>query len=605
MLHKLLFTLLLLCVLFYGAFPAQAQNPDIQAFAKLPILHEGRVKPMDSFAQSKLKLLSGSKKDAMPWLIETLFNPANAENFDVIKLSNPDVLNMLEIERQESKLYSYKEISEALRGKQEVLFSILNAPEEDWSLAQRDFVLLQQKTVMLGDILASMSLFLPLSVSVPEKLKTEPLGDSLTYLDISKFKETLQKETLNILKSKGESLETYTPDEQEIVLLSFTNANLQAAGERSQVFRVIPSSANQSWISPWQSILGQGSPETTELFNAWKELAHAYHQNDAKRWNTIVNKIQSLTHNLGKNDIRSNALKLEYLYNQVQPYVLSFWLYGLCLCSLLISFAMRKNIVVIPLTLLCAGAFIHLGGITARVFILERPPVSTLYESIIFVALSAVLYGLLMFVKHREKLWLYLGAGCGLFLTMVSFTHNQEGDSFLMLTAVLNTNFWLATHVICITLGYAFCLITSVLAHIILIRPENTILRHLNTTALLALLFSTVGTVLGGIWADQSWGRFWGWDPKENGALLIVLWLIWLIHGRISGSMKNWFVHAGLAYLSVIVALSWFGVNLLSVGLHAYGFTDSAALGLGIFVGLETLLIISLVLYKNTYRHAA
>ena len=103
-----------------------------------------------------------------------------------------------------------------------------------------------------------------------------------------------------------------------------------------------------------------------------------------------------------------------------------------------------------------------------------------------------------------------------------------------------------------------------------------------------------MGTVLGGIWADQSWGRFWGWDPKENGALLIVLWLIWVLHGRVSGQLKQLAVLAGLAYLSVIVALSWFGVNLLSVGLHAYGFTDSAAYGLLGFIGLETFVIVLL-----------
>jgi ABC-type transport system involved in cytochrome c biogenesis permease subunit len=98
-----------------------------------------------------------------------------------------------------------------------------------------------------------------------------------------------------------------------------------------------------------------------------------------------------------------------------------------------------------------------------------------------------------------------------------------------------------------------------------------------------ALLFSFVGTVLGGIWADQSWGRFWGWDPKENGALMIVLWTALILHALRSGMVKT----RGLVNLSiignVITAWSWFGTNMLGVGLHSYGFMNSAFFWLVIF----------------------
>ena len=88
---------------------------------------------------------------------------------------------------------------------------------------------------------------------------------------------------------------------------------------------------------------------------------------------------------------------------------------------------------------------------------------------------------------------------------------------------------------------------------------------------------SFVGTVLGGIWADQSWGRFWGWDPKENGALLIVLWNALILHARWGGMVRD----RGVAILAIlgnmITAWSWFGTNQLSVGLHAYGFDQTLA----------------------------
>jgi len=176
-----------------------------------------------------------------------------------------------------------------------------------------------------------------------------------------------------------------------------------------------------------------------------------------------------------------------------------------------------------------------------------------------------------------------------------------DGDEFPLLDAVLNTNFWLATHVICITIGYGWCVLVSLIAHLELWRKKSLVsAAQRQQFVITALIFTIVGTLLGGVWADQSWGRFWGWDPKENGALLIVLWVIWLIHGNMSGHIQSTYYLAGLAFLSVIVALSWFGVNLLSVGLHSYGFIEGIALGLFMFCFLETVIIAGLVYRAKT-----
>lgn len=352
-------------------------------------------------------------------------------------------------------------------------------------------------------------------------------------------------------------------------------------------------------MAPWQVIFGQGTPKTKPLFDAWKNLAMAYHNNDSVQWNLEIKNIQKITLDLGQSSLRPSALKIEYIYNIIAPFKLSAWLYALTIILTACVF-IWKNLSFIPaLIAFSSGTIVHIVGIASRIFILERPPVSTLYESIVFVALVIASYGLVLFWKNRNIVWSFVGAGGALCLLLVSHTHDQDGDNLMMLSAVLNTNFWLVTHVICITLGYAFCLITSVLAHISLLKPEQKLSKHMNVMAIISLLLATLGTVLGGIWADQSWGRFWGWDPKENGALLIVLWLIWILHGKISGHMNAVFVKMGLAYLSVIVALSWFGVNLLNVGLHAYGFTDSAAWSLCAFIVLETLFISGIVLYQR------
>ena len=169
-----------------------------------------------------------------------------------------------------------------------------------------------------------------------------------------------------------------------------------------------------------------------------------------------------------------------------------------------------------------------------------------------------------------------------------------------MLVAVLNSNFWLSTHVITVTIGYSACLLAGAIGHVYMVRallpgdetkPERLkeMGKMIYGTTCFGLLFSFIGTVLGGIWADQSWGRFWGWDPKENGALLIVIWCIILLHAKYWGYIRNLGMAQGSIFGAIVVALAWFGVNLLNVGLHSYGFTDGAATKLFAYCGGELL----------------
>jgi ABC-type transport system involved in cytochrome c biogenesis permease subunit len=244
-------------------------------------------------------------------------------------------------------------------------------------------------------------------------------------------------------------------------------------------------------------------------------------------------------------------------------------------------------------------------GILLRMYIMRRPPVTTLYESILFVSwvcasVSAILYNL-----QKKSIWLGVGSFLSFFLLYLSRGYAAEGDTLGVLIAVLNTNFWLATHVICMTIGYGLCLLLSVWAHLALVgraylshdksqwKANQNILWILT---LLALLFSLVGTILGGLWADQSWGRFWGWDPKENGALFVVLWLLFLLHAKMNPKFFNLGFCVGSLLSSIVVALAWFGVNLLSVGLHSYGFTENIAWKLGSFCLLELVVAIFLLL---------
>jgi hypothetical protein len=155
-----------------------------------------------------------------------------------------------------------------------------------------------------------------------------------------------------------------------------------------------------------------------------------------------------------------------------------------------------------------------------------------------------------------------------------------------MMRAVLDTNFWLATHVVCITIGYAATFLAGFLALVYVLRgvftPSLTgeiakgLARMVYGIVCFATLFSFVGTVLGGIWADQSWGRFWGWDTKENGALMIVVWNAIILHCRWGGLVRDRGLIVLALFGNIVTAWSWFGVNMLGIGLHSYGFMDEA-----------------------------
>lgn len=662
-----LFFCLLFTILIWGIasndLRAQDNTQETQEFTlekfkptgleRLPVMHEGRVKPIDSFARYHFKKFSGREADANQWLVETLFNPAFAENLPVLKITNPDVLSLLELERPEHKRYSYKTIKDALQKHQDIIRSILEAPQDQWSPAQLALVELHSNASQYGDILSSLTLFLPLSVQLPADVPPalRPLADRpISYADVSPLNSFLNIYIENTIEEKGAEFEQYSEAEQAATFLSYSMSNLANTGKRGELFAIIP--ANPSWQTAWQSIDAptnlalDDAPKASDFVYLWQGLAESYHRADQSKWDNTIIRLHELylehasymsshdhrhdmdVRSVAESDVgteqqatiyRPNAVKAEFLYNRIGPYYLSNLCYAFALFLLMIVAAFPRAQLLVPFALISvlSGTLLHMGGLLTRIYILQRPPVSTLYESILFVGLIAVLYGLFIYQAKREVVWLWITAFLGVVIHVLGFSHVNDGDSFLMLPAVLNTNFWLATHVITITMGYAFCLLTSMYAHYQLYAygQSNTAnifasneddtqkasnMRGMGHLVIISLLFAAVGTILGGIWADQSWGRFWGWDPKENGALLIVLWLVWIAHGRLAGLFSNITYLAGMAYLSVIVALSWFGVNLLGVGLHAYGFTDTAVIALSTIVVFETVLIT--VLYIRAYK---
>ena len=227
---------------------------------------------------------------------------------------------------------------------------------------------------------------------------------------------------------------------------------------------------------------------------------------------------------------------------------------------------------------------IHTLALAGRMYISGRPPVTNLYSSAVFIGFAAVVLGLAFEMIYKNGVGNVVSGAVGSATLLIAHFLSGDGDTLKELVAVLDTQFWLATHVVTVTLGYATTLVAGFLGVIFIVRGaatpsltkevERDLTRMIYGTLCFGILFSFIGTVLGGLWADDSWGRFWGWDPKENGALMIVIWNALVLHARWGGMIRS----RGLAVLSVLgimtTSWSWFGTNAMGVGLHSYGFNE-------------------------------
>ena len=228
-----------------------------------------------------------------------------------------------------------------------------------------------------------------------------------------------------------------------------------------------------------------------------------------------------------------------------------------------------------------------MGDITLRVLIRGYAPITNLYDTFLFIAMAGVAAALVteLFTKRRIALSVAPIMGALLIMLARAFEASDGVDTMKELPAVLRSNYWLATHVTAINTGYAAGMLGMLLANVWLIMRafrlyqgnpalHKSVVRMVYGVTCFGLLFTVFGTIYGGVWANDSWGRFWGWDPKENGALLICLSQIALLHARMSGMVRDFGFCLWAGITGMWVAFSWFGVNVMGVGLHSYGFNS-------------------------------
>ncbi|MDR2512203.1 MAG: cytochrome c biogenesis protein ResB [Puniceicoccales bacterium] len=345
------------------------------------------------------------------------------------------------------------------------------------------------------------------------------------------------------------------------------------------------------WGNLGESLLGvsQGlSLEAMPVLPLYGVLYAGYQLGDAEAESLALKNLEGIFAEV--KDLPARKIEAERIFNFIEPFFLILCGYMLLFLLTCFGWLLSKSWVRGLARWFALFLFLsHTGALLWRMWLQGRPPVTNIYSTAVFVAWGAVLLG---FIAERFLRNGIGNAAAGIigFVSLIIAHHlSMGGDTLKMMEAVLDSNFWLAVHVVTITLGYSAMFVAGLLAALwLILRALGWLVK--GQTAMLervvfgvvcfALLLSFLGTMFGGIWADQSWGRFWGWDPKENGALMIVFWCALFIHARL-GKLLHFTGMMQLAVAgNIVTSASWFGTNLLGIGLHSYGFSNGGFLWL-------------------------
>ena len=598
------FALAFLSIIF---FDYKGLNAKDLSEKNIPIQEQGRIKPLDTYARNQALAFYGKRKikheeiSAIDWMIDLFIHPEKGLEQKIFNIRSPDIVNALDLEWTNNfHKYSYSEIFPGIQNQLPLISSIFDKKEEDRDLFDNQLVELYQNIMKYRQIASSLSCLLPMFTvydpETAEKLHIEP-GQFASYAHIMSHRGSLFNVSQNILTKSEES---WTENEREVALLLY-NLQQTSLDEFAKALKIIPPAKDDTtglWISPWELLDGREiEPHQDRIMKSMEAYLVARYDNNSGAMSDALKSYRTGLLSSPGDRVKFSILEKETWLNKANLFTLSlvFYLFGFILLGIswMVQPILLKNV---AYGSLISGFMLHTYGIYLRMVIMSRPPISTLYETVIFVGFVIVLLSVVIEYLRKDGLGVFIGSVSGSMLHYVGFGYAADGDTLEMLVAVLNSNFWLATHVTTIILGYGTSLMAGLIGHLYLIEkirvPNNSkrlksIYDNMFGVTLIALFFTLFGTILGGIWADQSWGRFWGWDPKENGALLIVLWQLMMVHMRLSGLAKADRFALGMVLNNIVVIMAWFGVNLLSIGLHSYGFASGIAVNIVLFTVFE------------------
>ncbi len=574
---------------------------DLRSFGRLPVLEGGRIKPLDTVARNALVLFRGKQTaldadghrlPAVQWFAMTVLADPAALDAKIFRVDDPGVLGLLGSTGEDVVHFSVRELQPHLS---EISRQAQLAPEnaQEQNRYQKAVIKLSNSIAVWNKLAATYVAPSPMQGIPPTALyqrfgQVAPAG-------------------MMALHSVQLDAGARTPEVDQF--LAFAGIFQQIAEGPALRLIPAPSDAPQPWKSAQWNNLGVTLLETVRtnqvdpIAMGFAELATAWNTANPAAFNQAVAAIDAEYHRrISDSDGR---VGFELFFNNFQPFYVSLVLYLISFLVVCVAWMGWPWLQRIAFHIMVIAAIIHTFGMAARVYLSGYAPVTNLYSSAVFVGWTAVLFALPLERLFRNGLATVSAAAIGFCSLVIAHNLAVSGgtDTMEMMRAVLDSNFWLSTHVTTITLGYSATFLAGFLGLIYVVRGLFTTTLDKATASSLermtygvccfALLFSFVGTVLGGIWADQSWGRFWGWDPKENGALMIVIWLALALHARrIKMCGQRGFMLLAIGG-NIITSWSWFGTNMLGVGLHSYGFMDKAFFWLISFWGSQLLFILA------------
>jgi ABC-type transport system involved in cytochrome c biogenesis permease subunit len=570
------------------------KEANIYEAGKAPVVYEGRIKPLDTLARTSLRRISdqqdflfippkknendedfadpwgedyepdvdaATRQPAMRWFLDLVADSdGSGMRHRVIKIDSVDVLKKFGLERRKDHLYPWSEFNSADR------INTLNAEvEEVRKKKKKNLTPYDRKIVQLSKKLRVLDMLRrafrrpPVRDDTPEMMRADLLAAVREFEKLSRLEPPL----------------SVPPSTDSI--------------ERKW----------QPYSVEWTKALVQSNSSPKAPVNCLTRIFVAYDENKASDFNEAVADYRAALKADPPSKLNIHKLDREAYFNHVEPFIYSGALY-------LVAFVLaacawlgwsrplnRASFWLIALTLA-----IHTAALCERMYISGRPPVTNLYSSAIFIGWGGVILGMICEMIFRNGFGSVVASLAGFSTLLIAhllttLVDSHKGDSITMMQAVLDSQFWLATHVTMITFGYATTFIAGIMGVLyIFLGVATPLLRGAGNKILgrmiygilcFSIWFSFVGTVLGGLWADDSWGRFWGWDPKENGALIIVIWNALVLHARWGGMVKERGTAVLVVFGNIVVAWSWFGVNELGVGLHSYGFTEGVLKTLAFF----------------------
>ncbi len=589
------------------ATPRTADNGsmDLAAFGETPIVFEGRVKPIDTLARNALQRVSNKqvlitvddegeeeKQPAVHWLLDVMSQSPGADEHRVFRIENLDVLERLGLERRKGFRYALSEFrdkvfdgyayNDEFSAEVRKLREVAKADATQLTTYERKFLELDSRFSQYRRLADS---FRPLPFPVAPSQEDMEKDPEQTRKRISEIQQML---------AAVPKMEQWLNDMEPPLIVPA----VAETDNPDKPWRSYAAAVNRAYV---QRVFLDSDVDPGVM--AWTRILDAYARHHAGDFNRFVNEYQQQLSTSEPVDLDNRKVSYEAFINRFSPFsnAAAFYVFAFVITAASWLFSSQATNRA-AYWLILATFVLHTFALASRIYISGRPPVTNLYSSAVFIGWGGVILGLGLEAVYRIGIGNLVASVCGFCTLVIAHFLAARGDTFTVLQAVLDTQFWLATHVVCVSLGYATTFVSGVLGFVYVVGAFATKSVDKKTGAMLsrmiygsvcfALFFSFFGTVLGGLWADDSWGRFWGWDPKENGALIIVLWNALILHARWGGMVGA----RGLAVLAVLgnitTSWSWFGVNELGIGLHSYGFTEGVLLYLGIFALINVIVVI-------------